>query len=327
MYLKTILKYLLYVLALVLVAATAFFFWASAGNYPAESYSRYLENNYPQSTDGDSVYSLVTYNIGYLSGMTNNRPVARNRSLYQNNLAQVSREFARVNPDIICLQEIDYHAKRSFYVNQQTELARLGYNYVFQAVNWDVTYLPFPYFPVSTHYGEMLSGQSILSKFPLSDNQRIVLERVASAPFYREAFYLDRLAQVSKLVLDGQTVVIINVHLEAFDRPTRARHTEFVAGLYQKFSNNYPVILAGDFNSDITDDKATIQTIFAIPGIKSAVAATRKTFPADRPTERLDYIFYNEQYVEHLGSAVLDSFGEASDHLPVMLTFRLKEAE
>ena len=44
------------------------------------------------------------------------------------------------------------------------------------------------------HFGSMLSGQSILSKYPLKDHQRIILERVKDNPFYRDALYLERLA-------------------------------------------------------------------------------------------------------------------------------------
>ncbi len=324
MRIKPVVKILLASLAFLLVAVSGFFFWASSANYPEESYRQYLEYDYPSNPDHDSVYTVVTYNIGYLSGMTNNRPVVRRKQLYDANLRKVYHEFKQVKADIICLQEIDYHANRSFYVNQQAELAKAGYNYVFQAVNWDVRYLPYPYWPVSAHYGEVLSGQSILSKYPLQENERHVLARVASAPFYRQAFYLDRLAQVSQVDINGQTVIIINVHLEAFDKTTRATHTRYVAELYKKFSQTYPVLLAGDFNSDVGDGNATIKTIFALPGIKSAVAAGHKTYPANQPAKRLDYIFYNEPYIEAIEAGILSSFGEASDHLPVMLTFRLK---
>ncbi len=178
------------------------------------------------TTDTDSIFSIVTYNIGYLSGMTNNLAIAKPKELFENNMQTVIHEVKAVNPDIIAFQEIDYKASRSYNVNQQNEIAKLGYNFVAKAVNWDETYVPFPYWPPTMHFGKVISGQSILSKYPLSAHQRIVLERVPEAPFYRDALYLERLAQVVKVDLNGKEVVLINVHLEAFDKQTRGRQFE-----------------------------------------------------------------------------------------------------
>ncbi len=301
-----------------------FYFWASSANHSPEEYSQLIENDYPNSDDADSIITIITYNIGYLSGMTNNLPVPKPQTLFDENLLSVYSEFEKYNANIICLQEIDYHSKRSFYINQQEELQKLGYNNVFQAVNWDKKYLPFPYYPLSMHYGEIYSGQSILSKYPLIDINRIVLERVASYPFYRDAFYLDRLAQVSKILIGGDTVVLINVHLEAYDFITRTNQTRYIAELYNDYKNNFPVLLAGDFNSDEQRNDASINILLEIPGIKSAGHRLGKTFPSVNPKVRLDYIFYNEEFIELKSAAVLTSFGEASDHLPVLMEFKLK---
>ena len=70
---------------------------------------------------------------------------------------------------------------------------------------------------------KIVSGQSIISKYKLKDHERIVLERVPDNPFYKDALYLERLAQVVKVVLDGKEVVVINTHLEAFDKTTRVK--------------------------------------------------------------------------------------------------------
>ena len=275
----------------------------------------------------DTIYSLITYNIGYLSGMTNNRAVTKTNELFIDNLDRVYNQFEKYNPDFICLQEIDYHSNRSYYVNQQDELQKLGYNYIYQAVNWDVNYLPFPYFPPSAHHGKIYSGQSILSKYPLSDPQRIVLERVADNPFYRDAFYLDRLAQVSKTIINGKTIMLINLHLEAFDKPTRDKQAKSIVELYSKYKDQFPVLLAGDFNSDIYFDNAAIKKILEIPGIGSAQffeSNKEKTFPSANPQVRLDYVFFNTKFIEMTNSEILTSFGESSDHLPVLLEFKLK---
>jgi endonuclease/exonuclease/phosphatase family metal-dependent hydrolase len=320
-------KFLFSFLVIFALAAVAFYYWASSTNHPVEDYSQLIENKYPKAISNDSIHSLITYNIGYLSGMTNNRAVDKTKELFDDNLKRVYNQLEKYNPDFIFFQEIDYHSNRSYYVNQQEELQKLGFNYVFQAVNWDVNYLPFPYFPPSAHFGEIYSGQSIFSKYPLANPERNVLERVADNPFYRDAFYLDRLAQVSKTIINGKTIVLINLHLEAYDRATRGKQTDHIVELYSKYKDQFPVLLAGDFNSDIVFENATIKRIFDIPGIGSAQFFKEnkdKTYPSANPQVRLDYIFFNTQFIEVLNSETLTSFGESSDHLPVLLQFKLK---
>lgn len=322
---KRFFKFLVIFLMLVLISATLFFIWASSPKLSEKDYSQLITNNYNLITDTDSIYSIITYNIGYLSGMTNNKAVENSKVLFDTNLKKVNNLFDSLNADIIALQEIDYAAARSYYVNQQNELAKLGYNYVAQAVNWDETYLPYPYWPPSVHFGEILSGQSILSTFPLKDHERIVLERVADAPFYRDALYLERLAQVVKTNIEGKTVVIINIHLEAFDKPTRVNQFDYVLDLFKKYATDYPTILLGDFNSKAKDPNAVIQKLINMAGVgNAAFEKIEPTFHGKEPFKRIDYIFYTKNSIDYIRGTVLTEFNVASDHLPVYMEFRLK---
>ncbi|WP_298782501.1 endonuclease/exonuclease/phosphatase family protein [uncultured Polaribacter sp.] len=319
---KRFLKLLFRFLLLLIIAFVIFFFWGSSPNLEESEYEKLVTNSYPSKIDNDSVFSIVTYNIGYLSGMTNNLPVAKPK-----NLQKVLTETKKTNPDIIAFQEIDYNASRSYKVNQQNEIAKLGYNYVAEAVNWDETYVPFPYWPFSMHFGKVISGQSIISKYPLKEHQRIVLERVADAPFYRDAFYIERLAQVVKVVLNDTEIVVINVHLEAFDKPTRVHQFEEVLQIFNKYKDDYPTILLGDFNSRARNKSAIIQKMFAINTIGNAAfnaANISNTFDTKDPFERIDYIFYTKNSIEYVSGKVLNEFGTASDHLPVLMNFKLK---
>ena len=324
---KRFFSYFFLLLFILIISSIVFFFWASSPNFSEKEYSKIFTNEYPQKTDTDSIYSIVTYNIGYLSGMTNNRAVAKPKSLFDQNLKKVLDNFSLLNVDIIAFQEIDYNSARSFDVNQQNEIAKLGYNAVAQAVNWDETYVPFPYWPPSMHFGKILSGQSILSKFPLKEHQRVVLERVKDNPFYRDALYLDRLAQVVKTTIENKTVAVINVHLEAFDKSTRVHQFNFVLDLFKKHAAKHPTILLGDFNSRARDSEAVVQTLFNMPTVGNAVFETenvRNTFNTKNPFERIDYIFYTKNSIEYVDGKILTQFGEASDHLPVEMRFRLR---
>ncbi|RKF04412.1 endonuclease/exonuclease/phosphatase family metal-dependent hydrolase [Tenacibaculum lutimaris] len=324
---KSIFRVVLRILLLVVSLATVFFFWASSPTMDEAEYAKIITHNYNTTIDNDSIYSIVTYNIGYLSGMTNNRAVAKPKELFDGNLKKVVKEIQKVNPDILAFQEIDYNAARSYEVNQEEEIAKLGYNYVARGVNWDEHYVPFPYWPPSMHFGKIVSGQSILSKYELKDYQRIVLERVADNPFYRDALYLDRLVQVAKVVLEGKEVVVINLHLEAFDKPTRVRQFEYVLSLFNKYKEEYPTILLGDFNSKARDNKAIIQKMFEMDGVGNGAFSSENpenTFDTKDPVERIDYIFYTENTIEYVDGSVLNEFGQASDHFPIEMKFRLK---
>ncbi|WP_028890530.1 endonuclease/exonuclease/phosphatase family protein [Tenacibaculum sp. 47A_GOM-205m] len=324
---KSIFRVVLRILLLVVSLATVFFFWASSPTMDEAEYAKIITHNYNTTIDNDSIYSIVTYNIGYLSGMTNNRAVAKPKELFDGNLKKVVKEIQKVNPDILAFQEIDYNAARSYEVNQEEEIAKLGYNYVARGVNWDEHYVPFPYWPPSMHFGKIVSGQSILSKYELKDYQRIVLERVADNPFYRDALYLDRLLQITKVVLEGKEVVVINLHLEAFDKSTRVRQFEYVLSLFNKYKEEYPTILLGDFNSKARDNKAIIQKMFTMSGVGNAAFLTENpenTFDTKDPVERIDYIFYTENTIEYVDGSVLNEFGQASDHFPIEMKFRLK---
>jgi endonuclease/exonuclease/phosphatase family metal-dependent hydrolase len=324
---KRFLNFLFRFLLLIIVAFVIFFFWASSSTLDKSEYAKLIEADNHTIPENDSTFSIVTYNIGYLSGMTNNLAVESPKKLFNDNLDKVISEVKKVNPDIMAFQEIDFDASRSYNINQEEEISKLGFNYRAQTINWDERYLPFPYWPISMHYGKVVSGQSIISKYPLKEQQRIVLQRVADAPFHRDAFYLERLAQVVKVVLNGKEVVLINIHLEAFDKQTRVNQFEEVLAIFNTYKNDYPTILLGDFNSRARDKDAIIQKMFAMKAIGNAgfdMNNLGNTFDTKDPFERIDYIFYTKNTIEYISGKVLNEFGQASDHLPVEMQFKLK---
>lgn len=325
---KRLIRFLSILLVVFILLFAIFFIWASSPTLDEKEYTKLTTNAYPAEENNDSIYSIITYNIGYLSGMTNNRAIEKPRKLFDDNLERVINETKKVNPDIIAFQEIDYKSSRSYEVNQESEIAKLGYNYVARGINWDERYVPFPYWPPSMHFGKMVSGQSIISKYPLKDYKRIVLDRVLNSPFYRDALYLERLAQVTKVILEGKEVMLINVHLEAFDAPTRRRQFRFVVdNLFYKFKDKYPTILLGDFNSEARNKEGVVQELFSMSEIGNAgfdKENPANTFDTRKLIQRIDYIFYTKKTIEYIDGRVLNEFGQASDHLPVMMRFKLK---
>lgn len=315
----------------VLLAVVIFYFAASSGWKVKDNYHQLLSwNSQPFSSD---TLVAMTYNIGYLSGMTNNLGVPRTKSLYDNNLKQAKALISKVDPDIIGFQEIDYESNRSFEVQQLEALAKAGlYSQALQSVNWDKKYVPFPYWPPKYHFGKMLSGQSILAKGILNKDKVITLPKPVNAPFYYNAFYLDRLVQVADWQVGNSTIKVMNLHLEAFDKETRIIHAEAVKTLYESYAEKMPVILMGDFNSPpaMHEEEDGMDIVMSAVNIASAIPDTTYisnpsaffTFSSGKPAEMIDFILYNPSHIQPIEGYV-PAVGEISDHLPVMFKFKL----
>lgn len=325
---KRFLKVIFIIVATLLFIVVGFYFWASSPNLSPKDYNLTGQYEVTSTISNDSIHSIITYNIGYLSGMTNNLPLESPKFLFDKNLNKVIYELKKLDADFIAFQEIDYDSKRSYKINQQDELSKLGYPYYGQNINWDKKYVPFPYYPISMQFGKVLSGQSILSKYPLIDQQRIELKRNDDNPFYYDSFYIDRLAQVTTVKIPGQKLVLINVHLEAYDAKTRKLQMQQVKNIYLKYYKKHPVILLGDFNSDINFDEAGIQIFLKLPDTGCAAFdpnIPQNTFSSELPTQRLDYIFYNKNFIHEIDAEILTQFDLASDHLPLLMKFKLKD--
>ena len=354
------LKWIGLLIGLPSAAIALFYVWASAAaqdpqaNAQIVSYAPASGSSDGEIASPEQGYTLVSYNIGYLSGLANNTTERLEKSFYDENLKRAIAAIQSVNPDIVALQEIDFGAKRSYEVNQAEAIAQATKLYSGAiAINWNKNYVPFPYWPPAAHFGKMLSGQAILTRslFSIADNRRFVLEQVADKPFFYNAFYLDRLAQVTQIDLPAQaaqsnlstrSIVIINVHLEAFSEQTRVNQTRFVRELAEDYAQTYPVIVVGDFNSALNrpsfiaatgetyqETQFSIKEMLASEQLAPAPAQpnwnSQPTFPSDNPNYRLDYFFYTPSTIEVLDTSVVSAAGESSDHWPISMRFRFKD--
>lgn len=314
-----------------LLFVVLFYFWGRQSNFSQENYTSIHSKAVQKLSTSDTI-SVMTYNIGYLSGMTNNIAVERPFELIASNLEKSVLLFSELDPDIAGFQEIDFASKRTYYINQfDSLLFSLNFASGAIAVNWDKKYVPFPYWPFDHHFAKMYSGQAVLSKFGILENDRIVLPQPESNTFYYNAFYLDRLAQISWLDFRGTRLLLINVHFEAWDGPTRERQASIVLDLYREYADSYPVLLMGDFNctppfSTNAFSENTIQKILDEPGLEMCMdpenfvnnQTDHYTFNSEMPYNKIDYIFYNSRYFDCINSRVVNEAGEISDHLPVM---------
>ncbi len=152
-----------------------------------------------------------------------------------------------VNADVVLLQEVDTDSKRSFEIDQWRQ-----YEYDFEeyesryALNYSCQYVPYPLPTI----GKVHSGLATFSRYDISIASRQSLPCPFSWPM--RVANLKRCLLITRIPIEGKTqeLVIINLHLEAYDDGEgKAAQTEVLMELltaeYKK--GNY-VIAGGDFN-------------------------------------------------------------------------------
>ncbi|RED93878.1 endonuclease/exonuclease/phosphatase family protein [Marinoscillum furvescens] len=298
--------------------------WASGPAERITAPNRLQEYPAIQRLESKDTFSVLTYNVGYFSGMTNNLPLERSEAFFKENLESGLKTLWTIKPDILGLQEVDFGSSRSFNYNQQDTIAvRLGYKYAYQSINWNKRYVPFPYWPPSLQFGRLLSGQSIISHYQINPIHTITLQRPENQHFFRDKFYIDRLLQIAEVKLGNHLVVVMNVHMEAYDQATRVDQAAQVLEVYEKYASSSPVLLIGDFNSAF-DSEDAMELIMKGSHIASALLPDQSnhTYSSLKPEEQIDHILYNSNFIEKVSAEVVSTAGQVSDHLPVVMNFK-----
>lgn len=223
---------------------------------------------------------VVTYNIRHGRGMDG-----------VVDLARTARVLDSLGPDLIGLQEVDWHAARSGGVDQAAELGRLlGMHAVFE---------PFMDFQGGKY------GMAVLSRHPFGAVRSLHL------PDGHEP----RVALVAEVLLpDGQTITVVNVHFDwvdddAYRHAQAAVVAEYLRGL------RTPFVLLGDFNDQ--PGSRTLDLFHAIASEAIKPRDDRLTFSSIDPSIEIDFILMGPgARWTHRQVRVHDE-PDASDHRPV----------
>lgn len=131
------------------------------------------------------------------------------------------------------------------------------------------------------------------------------------------------MALISEVAIQGRTLRIYNVHLESRGRD-ELRYTQLSEILtdIQEHSAETPVLLAGDFNFDLSSGSGSVlvkskqlENPFANLGRRPTAVVRRLGRPAS-----IDWILTHKALAT-TGAAIHDSI-DASDHYPLLLELR-----
>lgn len=204
----------------------------------------------------DSVLNLMIWNLGY-GGLgkeedfffDGGKTVRAPREIWDKDFkGQLATITAQDSIDFFLIQEIDICSKRSYEVNQYDSLANMlpGHASAF-AVNYDVKFVPKPYFHP---FGKVLSGVATFSKYQPVSAERYQYPGHFGWP--TKIFFLDRCFLTERYPLkNGKQLVLINTHNSAYDESGEIKKQEmeflkkYVTDEYAK--GNY-VIVGGDWN-------------------------------------------------------------------------------
>lgn len=344
---KIVVKILAALTVLPLLLVAFLYFWGP-GSLPEPGVYQHpvLVFGNPQQADSVASIRVMTYNIGYGHGIGSDGSDyhPKTREEIESAIRTMAEMIRDDSVDVVLFQEIDFGSKRSGSFNHLELFAEItGLTYGAEAVGWDANYVPFPYWPPRYHFGRVLSGGAVLSRFPIVDNQVMLLKKPDENAGYYNRFYLYRFHQAVGMVVNGDTVYVVNNHLEAFRTANRMEHAQSLVHWVEDLGKSKNVIAVGgdmnaipynavqftDFNDKSGDDYTgdrTMEIIGMMQGFRELTsheeyAANRDiwhTFPADAPNRRLDYIFVNSRYSFSNGH-IPRKYGTLSDHLPAVV--------
>lgn len=163
------------------------------------------------------------------------------------NMNAIVSELGELDPDIAFLQEVDVDSGRSSHIDEAEMICegQSGMQSSF-ATNYRSLFIPYPVPPI----GKVHAGILTLSKYGATSSERVQLPCPFRWPL--RLGNLKRCLMIDRIPVgdDDQELVIINLHLEAYDSGEgKAAQTQMLKDILEEEAakGNY-VIAGGDFN-------------------------------------------------------------------------------
>ena len=299
-------------------------------------------------------FSVLTWNIGYASldesqdffmdGGKGIRPA--NKENVRRNLAGIREFISAAYCDVTLIQETDIASRRSYHIDQRAFLTEYFTGTSAFAHNYRCIFVPIP-FPEAI--GKVSSGLLTLSQFRTSEALRLSLPNPFKWPV--RAANLKRCLLASRIPLENSAaeLVIVNLHLEAYDSSggREAQTKALLNFLYSEYAKGNYCIAGGDFNQNFPGIDPVRFAVkhseyFAAGALNPSLLAEGWRFAADTRTPSCRLL--NEPYsgnfedtqlyiidgfilspnVELIGIEAFNLDFKYSDHNPVKINVVLK---
>lgn len=199
---------------------------------------------------------VVVWNVQYAAGRDRlffydgGDAVSVDRATVMRTLEAIRATLARLDPDVVLLQEVDRGSRRTAFVDQHAWLAEhLGLPCHGSATLHRVPYVPAP---AHEHLGRVDMHLSTFSRYRLLPGTRVALPLLRES-WVRQQFNLRRcLTEIPLDRIGGPPLLLLNTHLSAFSRGdgTLQRQVAAVtARLARADLQGSPWLLGGDFNA------------------------------------------------------------------------------
>jgi len=242
---------------------------------------------------------LVTYNVHRCVGVDKRLDVER-----------IAGVIAELEPDIVCLQELDVGRARTGGVDQAKTIA-------------DRLSMAVRFHPAMRIEAEEY-GDAILTRHPET------LMHVGALPTVRGVPGLEpRGALWVRVNIEGVDINVLTTHLGLVPREQRLQAAALVGKEWLGHPDcKGPTLLAGDFNAtSITRPYQTLARNHADCQRQLGQKPTLKTFPSGFPAIRIDHVFVSpEVRVTGVRAPFSPLSRMASDHLPLVVDFEIQLA-
>jgi endonuclease/exonuclease/phosphatase family metal-dependent hydrolase len=216
-------------------------------------------------------------------------------------LSRITDCIEAENPDLICLQEVDRHVRRSRFDDQPRLLARFFRAHsVFQA---NVT------------VGKGAYGNLVLSRWPVESRHRVLLRQGARKP---------RGAQLLLIDSPEGPLHLVHTHLGLAERERHWQMDRLLGHMLFRSADDLPTLIVGDLN-DWRDTLAGGS--LAANGFTQVTSppGRYRSFPAWLAVGSLDKAFVRGAIAVRQARIVKTSLSKtASDHLPLVVDFHLE---
>ena len=236
-------------------------------------------------------FKVMTYNMNNGMGLDGKLELDR-----------IIKIMRKENPDLVCLNEVDYLTERSEFIDQARIIsANLGMEFTFAK---------------NIEFEKGGSGNAVLSRFPIK--------------FAENKQYISSDVNIGSGVL--HVIVTMgneDIHLYATqfhsDTLKSKLETKQLLDIILDWGIEKPALIAGDFAVDFAD-RPLGELLYYFQDTGGMVETIKATWPSNNPKKRVDYILANH-YLEPLIARTVNSGLSviASDHLPFLVRFKIRQ--